>query len=523
MGTLAALYEKMTSEQREFQFGRIGADPLTEAFPRKRVVHAGIDGTPVSPAEAQHIWQRLMEKEPVGNPTQTAYIHIPFCKTKCLYCAFFQNGTDQAVEDAYVDALILDLQRESAAPRLKNGLLHSVFIGGGTPTSLSVRNAQRLLQTIRECLPLANDYELTMEGRIHDLVPEKMDAWMAGGVNRMSLGVQSFDTTVRRQVGRLDDKETVLRNLAALRAYNQCVVVIDLIYGLPGQTHEIWKADLNSLIESGVDGVDLYQLNVFDNSDLAKRIQAGALPPAATTKEQARMFAFGRSYLEARKYNRLSACHWSRTNRERSLYNTYAKEGVTMFPFGSGAGGNLDGYSTMLYRTLDTYEKAVEKSEKPFMALVKQSDVQPLVSKTLAQLEQGYFDLHALAEADGRLADLQWLYELWQKQGLVTYNGVQYRLTEAGEFWQVNLAQTTVECINYLIKGEETMSLQGIAAQEGGETKAMSDKVRRIIDAMKKAKSAGGGPTPEAMAIMTEAMNSMTPEEIQTVMKSMRE
>lgn len=174
MGTLAALYEKMTSEQREFQFGRIGADPLTEAFPRKRVVHAGIDGTPVSPAEAQHIWQRLMEKEPVGNPTQTAYIHIPFCKTKCLYCAFFQNGTDQAVEDAYVDALILDLQRESAAPRLKNGLLHSVFIGGGTPTSLSVRNAQRLLQTIRECLPLANDYELTMEGRIHDLVPEKM-------------------------------------------------------------------------------------------------------------------------------------------------------------------------------------------------------------------------------------------------------------------------------------------------------------------------------------------------------------
>lgn len=346
---------------------------------------------------------------------------------------------------------------------------------------------------------------------------------MAGGVNRMSLGVQSFDTTVRRQVGRLDDKETVLRNLAALRAYNQCVVVIDLIYGLPGQTHEIWKADLNSLIESGVDGVDLYQLNVFDNSDLAKRIQAGALPPAATTKEQARMFAFGRSYLEARKYNRLSACHWSRTNRERSLYNTYAKEGVTMFPFGSGAGGNLDGYSTMLYRTLDTYEKAVEKSEKPFMALVKQSDVQPLVSKTLAQLEQGYFDLHALAEADGRLADLQWLYELWQKQGLVTYNGVQYRLTEAGEFWQVNLAQTTVECINYLIKGEETMSLQGIAAQEGGETKAMSDKVRRIIDAMKKAKSAGGGPTPEAMAMMTEAMNSMTPEEIQTVMKSMRE
>ena len=462
-----------------------------------------------------------MSRPPTGEPTQTAYIHIPFCKTKCLYCAFFQNGTDQLVEDAYVDRLVQDMERESASPRLKDGHIHSVFIGGGTPTSLSPANAKRLLATIRTCLPLANDYELTLEGRIHDLVPEKMDVWMAGGVNRMSLGVQSFDTKVRRQVGRLDDKETVLKNLKALEAYNQCVTVIDLIYGLPGQDHEIWKEDLDCLIASGVDGADLYQLNVFDNSDLSKRIAAGALPPAATTKEQAKMFAFARDYLNKRRFRRLSAAHWSQTNRERSLYNTLAKRGVTMFPFGSGAGGHLDGYSTMLYRTIDTYSQAVERHEKPFMALVKQSEVQPLVNCTLEQLEQGYFNVDALVAADGRLTDLKWLYALWQDQGFVSFNGVLYELTEAGEFWQVNLAQTTVECINYLIKGEETMSLQGVAAQDGDETKAMSEKVLKIITAMKKAKSAGGGPTPEAMAMMTEAMKMLTPEELQEVMKNM--
>lgn len=518
---LAELYQKLTAEQRDFQFGRVGADPLTEGFPRKRVVHAGIDGTPVSPAEAQGIWHELMSRPPTGEPTQTAYIHIPFCKTKCLYCAFFQNGTDQLVEDAYVDRLVQDMERESASPRLKDGHIHSVFIGGGTPTSLSPANAERLLATIRTCLPLANDYELTLEGRIHDLIPEKMDVWMAGGVNRMSLGVQSFDTKVRRQVGRLDDKETVLKNLKALEAYNQCVTVIDLIYGLPGQDHEIWKEDLDCLIASGVDGADLYQLNVFDNSDLSKRIAAGALPPAATTKEQAKMFAFARDYLNKRRFRRLSAAHWSQTNRERSLYNTLAKRDVTMFPFGSGAGGHLDGYSTMLYRTIDTYSQAVERHEKPFMALVKQSEVQPLVNCTLEQLEQGYFNVDALVAADGRLTDLKWLYALWQDQGFVSFNGVLYELTEAGEFWQVNLAQTTVECINYLIKGEETMSLQGVAAQDGDETKAMSEKVLKIITAMKKAKSAGGGPTPEAMAMMTEAMKMLTPEELQEVMKNM--
>ena len=370
-------------------------------------------------------------------------------------------------------------------------------------------------------MPLANDYELTLEGRIHDLVPEKMDVWMAEGVNRMSLGVQSFNTKVRRQVGRLDDKDTVLRRLEELQAYNQCVVVIDLIYGLPSQSMDVWRDDLECLMTSAADGADLYQLNVYDNSDLAKRIQAGALDPAATTKEQARMFEFGREYLMKRNCRRLSAAHWAKTNRERSLYNTLAKTGVTMFPFGSGAGGRVDGYSTMLYRTLDTYATAVEEKKKPFMALVKESDIQPLVNKTLAQIEQGYFNVDLLVGEDPRLSDLKWLYDLWEKQGLVENNGVIYKLTTAGEFWQVNLAQTTVECIQYLVKGVESMSLQGVAAQDGAETKAVSEKVEKIIAAMKKAKSSGAGPTPEAMKMMTEAMQSMSPEEMQEVMKHM--
>ena len=129
---------------------------------------------------------------------QCAYIHIPFCKTKCTYCGFFQNGTSQNVEDQYIDGLVSELKLASERPRLKDGLIHAVFIGGGTPTSLSPANSERLLKAIKEYLPLANDYELTLEGRIHDLIPENLDVWMANGVNRMSIGVQSFNTEVRQ-------------------------------------------------------------------------------------------------------------------------------------------------------------------------------------------------------------------------------------------------------------------------------------------------------------------------------------
>lgn len=513
--SLETLFNSLSPEQQIFQFGADTADPLTSAFPRKRVVHAGLHGAMVKPDESQQVWQELMSKSPARNDIQMAYIHIPFCKTKCLYCGFFQNGTNQEVEDYYVDCLIKELESSADAPRLRDGIIHAVFIGGGTPTSLSPRNAERLLKTIVKCLPLANDYELTLEGRIHDLVPEKMDVWLANGVNRMSLGVQSFHTDIRRSVGRLDDEETVLKNLRALLDYNQCAVVIDLIYGLPGQDMTVWKEDLDLLIQSGVDGADLYQLNVFDGSDLNKAIERGVLPPAATTDYQAGMFAFAKDYLEKRAYRRLNVCHWSCSNRERSLYNTLARSGAAMFPFGSGAGGNVDGYSTMLHRAIKPYEMFVESGKKPFMALMKQSPLQPIVDAVQNQLEMCYIDLQKIYAFDDRLRDLAWLYELWEKRGLVKYNGVMYTLTDAGQFWQVNITQTTLECIQYLLTGKNAMVMERVAAQD-------SEKTKPMVEAMKKMKNMKGMPSMEAMKKMAEAMQNMSPEEVQAMMKQMK-
>ena len=466
MYKLKDMFAADTEEQRMLQFGTAAADALTEGFPRKRVVHAGIQGKIVPPAEAQDVWQRIMNTPAKQGEVQAAYIHIPFCKTKCLYCGFFQNAAQQSAEDDYVEALLEEIEAAAEAPRLKNGMIHAVFIGGGTPTSLSAENAAKVLRALRRVLPLANDYEMTLEGRIHDLVPEKMEAWFANGVNRISLGVQSFDTKVRQAQGRIETREEVLERLALLKAYGQCSVVLDLIYGLPGQTMEVWEQDLADLVASGIDGADFYQLNVYEGSDLNKRIAEGKLDPAATTKEQARMYAFAHEYMVKRGWRQLSMCHWSRSNRERSLYNALAKEGVPMFPFGSSAGGFLEGYAVMLHRVLQPYAMLVASGQKPIMGLVRQSDIQPFANRAVSMLERGFIDLARLADMDGRLADLRWLYTLWEEHGFVKFNGIQYELTVAGKFWEVNLAQTTVECIQYLLTGENTLNLESIAAQD---------------------------------------------------------
>ena len=543
--SLASFFESIPEKQRNLQLGLACDNPMSGAFPHKRVVHAGLNGTLISPKESQSVWDAVMRGTPKRGQMQCAYIHIPFCKTKCTYCGFFQNGTSQSIEDNYIDGLIGELKLASECPRLKDGLIHAVFIGGGTPTSLSPANSERLLKAIKEYLPLANDYELTLEGRIHDLIPENLEVWMNNGVNRMSIGIQSFNTKVRQMVGRLDTKETVLERLAALKAYGQCSVVIDLIYGLPGQTMDVWEQDLADLVSSGVDGADLYQLNVFDGSDLNRDIASGKVPPAATTSMQGDMFEFGRTYLEARAYRRLSAAHWSANNRERSLYNILAKAGVPMFPFGSGAGGNVDGYGMMLHRALKPYEDMVSRGEKPFMALMKQSDLQPFVNQVVSQLEQGYLNINTLVAMDSRLDELNWLYKLWEKRGLVSYNGLLYKLTSAGEFWTVNITQSTLEAMEYIITGKNSFALESVAAQDTkttskenpnqevrgiGQGKANisvptdeQTEAQRKEALMAKAKEeiAKSGASGEAANRMIQAMANLSADEIEYMMERM--
>ena len=543
--SLASFFESIPEKQRNLQLGLECDNPMSGAFPHKRVVHAGLNGTLISPKESQAVWDTVMSGTPKKGQMQCAYIHIPFCKTKCTYCGFFQNGTSQNIEDQYIDGLIGELKLASESPRLKEGLIHAVFIGGGTPTSLSPANSERLLKAIKEYLPLANDYELTLEGRIHDLIPENLEVWMSNGVNRMSIGVQSFNTKVRQMVGRLDTKETVLERLATLKSYGQCSVVIDLIFGLPGQTMDVWEQDLADLVGSGVDGADLYQLNVFDGSDLNRDIVSGKVPPAATTAMQGEMFEFGRTYLEARAYRRLSSAHWSANNRELSLYNMLAKAGVPMFPFGSGAGGNVDCYGMMLHRALKPYEDMVSRGEKPFMALMKQSDLQPFVNQVVSQLEQGYLNINTLVAVDSRLGELHWLYKLWEERGLVTYNGLLYKLTAAGEFWTVNITQSTLEAMEYIMTGKNSFALESVAAQDTkttskenpnqevrgiGQGKANisvptdeDTEVQRKEALIAKAKEeiAKSGASGESANRMIQAMYNLSADEIEYMMERM--
>ena len=429
-------------------FAREGVDPLKYAFDRKIAVHAGAGGQPLPAEEALPTWQALCVK-PDSSSRRTVYIHVPFCQTRCLYCGFFMRTLRRGDSTRYTDALLKEIEQVSGLPAVISHPIHAVYLGGGTPTALDAEDLKRLIKAVCRLFPLADDCEITVEGRVADFGQDKMQACMAGGANRFSIGVQSFNTKVRQDVGRIADRTDVLKMLTTLTDLDNGAVIIDLIYGLPGQTMAVWEDDLRTLVEeTKLDGADLYQLNVFKGSLLSRAVDQGKLPPPADIPIQAEMFLKGREMMTAARFRRLSMSHWGRTPRERNRYNTFIRYGATCIPLGCGAGGRLHGHYFFQEGNLKTYYEHVNAGEKPVATAILLPVHSPLFRNLVGQMESGRVNLTALGEKHG--FDLEAIFspllEQWEQTGLIWRPGDGWiELTVAGEFWNVNLAQALID------------------------------------------------------------------------------
>ncbi|MRI33083.1 heme anaerobic degradation radical SAM methyltransferase ChuW/HutW [Endozoicomonas sp. OPT23] len=424
----------------EAMTGRSSPDPLRYAFDRKTGAHSGGGNTSVPPDQSLQVWNDLMSRK--GEGKRAAYFHIPFCKTKCSYCGFFQNTTRSKLVDNFVNQLVLDIERTAQTENAQSTPIHAVYFGGGTPTDLEPQQIQRLGEVIHRNLPLTNDCEITFESRFNGLTDEKISAIVDAGFNRVSLGVQTFDTFIRRKMSRIDSQEFLLDRLEKLTATDQLATVVDLIFGLPYQTMESWMKDLEMMVQTGIDGVDLYQLILMGHTRMAQSIAKGSMPQPAGISEKSDMFSAAVEYLDQQHFRRLSVSHWGKGSRERNVYNHLAKSGADMLCFGSGAGGKIDGHGIMLNRTLDGYGEAIERHQKPIMGISRPHSLYKALYAAAAAFDLGYLDLKKMDQAGFSFSEhCQPLFQAWENNGLAIRKGNFIDLTLAGQFWAINMNQ----------------------------------------------------------------------------------
>ena len=207
------------------------------------------------------------------------YISVPFCRTKCSFCNFASGVVGKAVYARYVERVCADLRRSEEIAREMGGRFESqadsVYLGGGTPTVLEPQQLRALFSTVAEQFALAADAEITVECAPGTLTPELVDTLVACGVNRVSLGVQSFVDQEASSVGRLHSREIVLRDLAQLRRAGIRDISVDLIAGLPHQTEASWRYSLEETLACDAPHVSVYMLEVDDESRLGRELMAG--------------------------------------------------------------------------------------------------------------------------------------------------------------------------------------------------------------------------------------------------------
>ncbi len=205
------------------------------------------------------------------------YIHVPFCKTRCIYCDFYSNVCGGNERRAYVRAACAELGQR--ADELAGKEVQSVYFGGGTPSLLLPEETGQILQTVRDRYNLSPQAEITLEANPDDITPEFVSRMARLGVNRMSLGVQSFNDETLRFLRRRHDARQAVRAVETIVEGGIHNVSIDLIFGLPGQSTEVWADNLRKAFSLPVTHLSSYALSIEDGAPLARLVDEGKITP----------------------------------------------------------------------------------------------------------------------------------------------------------------------------------------------------------------------------------------------------
>lgn len=206
------------------------------------------------------------------------YIHIPFCAKQCTYCDFHFSTTYAPYKTRMIEALVREL--EMRAPGWQTEPVETIYFGGGTPSLLSGEEISRLVQTVRQLYPAQHVGEITLECNPDDCSSENLAAWKNAGVNRLSVGIQSFTEAQLDWMNRTHSAPEGLEAVKRAKAAGFEKLTVDLMYGLPDLSPQAWEHQLQQVIALGVDHISAYCLTVEEKTPLAKWVKSGKIHPS---------------------------------------------------------------------------------------------------------------------------------------------------------------------------------------------------------------------------------------------------
>jgi len=270
------------------------------------------------------------------------YFHVPFCDKICTFCNLNRKERKGADLDSYTDYLVSEIKNWGQYPYIQQKQIEVVYFGGGTPTVLNAEHFKKILGALKDYLPLTKDCEISVESTQHNLNTKKVAILEEAGVNRFSVGIQTFSDRGRVLLGRSYSGEKVNEALKTLRKDFSGVLGIDIIYSYPEQTISEIEQDAAMCINSGVDSVSFYSLMIQKGSALSKTIDRNELVFTRNIEFDLERHNLFFNSLKNAGFNLLELTKLSRNDRYRYIHIQYG--GYDLIPIGAGAGGKVAGF-----------------------------------------------------------------------------------------------------------------------------------------------------------------------------------
>ena len=360
-----------------------------------------------------------------------AYLHIPFCEHICFYCDFNKVFLEGQPVDEYVDALIKEMQLSKQLHPEET--LSTFYIGGGTPTTLNERQLEKLLNGIRSIYSLPKGAEFTMEANPESVSFEKLKIMRDYGVNRLSMGVQSFNNDILKKIGRIHTAEQVYTSVADARKAGFDNMTIDLIFRLPNQTMADFEDSLKKALELDLPHYSIYALILENKTVFYNLMRQGKLPlPSEDT--EADMYALAIETMSKNGRNQYEISNFAVPGYESQHNLTYWKN-ESYFGFGAGAHGYIDGIRYHNHGPIQQYLAPLRENNLPIIRqqqLSKNEQMEEemiLGLRTMAGVSQKHFadkfQTPLLDQYATVISDLV-------AEGLLMLDGDRIRLTQRG-------------------------------------------------------------------------------------------
>ncbi len=293
----------------------------------------------------------------------TLYLHIPFCATRCSYCNFVTRDDSAHLMDDYVRALAKEIGIAAGYHGTGDAVCMSVYFGGGTPSLLSNGHLESILQSVNDTIRLSGDAEITLEANPQDIDDNRLHSFRALGINRLSIGCQSFHDDILQFLSRRHSADEARRAVRLAREAGFDNLSIDLMFNIPGQSREMWERDVTEALGLSPEHVSLYSLSIEPGTPMRTRLAKGefTLPDEETSAE---LFMLTDDMFVSAGYRHYEVSNFAKPGFH-SRHNSSYWDGTPYIGAGLGAHSYSAGVRSWNVRTFPEYIEQVEGGRLP--------------------------------------------------------------------------------------------------------------------------------------------------------------